>query len=324
MLGAAIMNREILQESIHRGLGFLSASQAPTGELPSFAAFAPEMTGTRALDSATFPTALILDSLAFVLDSSEHPVSHKARRFLKREMIPPGLWRYWTDDGLWHQLKDNRERIDPDLDCTCCASFVLRKQPDICLRNVEIVLQNRNEKGLFRTWIRDSERSNDVDSVVNANVLLYVGERPETRAVVDYLNEIVLNNQEAGSYHYYLDDLALYYMMSRAFFHGVRGLGTCQSRIRAKVTQRLEDRRSREDALLVALAFCTLLNYSYDRNQIPDHSLAALAQAQQSDGGWPIRAFYAGPEAPLPHAVWFGSRALTTGFCLEALARYVR
>jgi hypothetical protein len=47
-----------------------------------------------------------------------------------------------------------------------------------------------------------------------------------------------------------------------------------------------------------------------------------LLDAQTGTGMWKKRAFYAGPQYPSPHSVWFGAEALTTALCLEALLRY--
>jgi hypothetical protein len=311
-----------VQTAIKSGLGFLAENQISTGEFPSFLALAPEMKGMCVQESSIFPTALVLLSLEFVRISS-HEMVTKACQFLVDEMTPPGLWRYWTE----RQGRDDVTRpIALDLDDTCCASLVLRQlRPEVSIsKNIDIILGNRNEQGLFFTWIKDRGAANDVDSVVNANVICYLGERPETQRVIDYLNEIVELNREAGSYFYYLNDLALYYMMSRAFFHGVAGLGASREMVGARVLERLEEAHIRENPLQTSLALCTLLNYSFRPDLISQQMLNTLLRTQQSDGGWPLAAFYTGPEFPMPHSVWFGSRALTTGFCLEALARHSR
>ncbi len=311
-----------IQTVIVRGLGFLVENQISTGEFPSFMALDPGMRGTGVRESSIFPTALILQCLEFV-SGSNHEMVTNACQFLVDEMTPPGLWRYWTQR---RGKDDERGQIALDLDDTCCASLVLRQlRPEVSISgNIGVILRNRNEQGLFLTWIKDSESENDVDSVVNANVLCYLGERPETHRVIDYLNEIIKLNKEADSYFYYLDDLALYYMMSRAFFRGVSRLEAGRQKVGGRVLERLEETRTLEDPLLASLALCTLLNYSFKPGHNAKQVLDSLLSTQQSDGGWPLTAFYAGPEFPIPHCVWHGSRALTTGFCLEALARYSR
>jgi hypothetical protein len=311
-----------IQNAIKSGLGFLAENQISTGEFPSFMALDPEMKVMCVPESSIFPTALILHSLEFVSISS-HEMVTKACQFLVDEMTPPGLWRYWTERPGGD---DVTRQIALDLDVTCCAALVLRRlRPEVSISgNIGIILGNMDEKGLFFTWIKDRKAGNDVDSVVNANVLCYLGERPGTQRVIDYLNEIVQINREADSYFYYLDDLALYYMMSRAFFHGVSSLKASRQLVGARVLKRLAEARIHEDPLLASLAFCTLLNYSFRPDHILQQALNSLMCTQQSDGGWPLTAFYAGPEFPVSHSVWFGSRALTTGFCLEALARYSR
>jgi len=71
------------------------------------------------------------------------------------------------------------------------------------------------------------------------------------------------------------------------------------------------------------LAISTLLNLG--RSLDDARSLAALdllLESQRSDGSWRRQAYYTGPEPPTPHSAWFGSEALTTCLCLEALARW--
>ncbi len=265
-------------------------------------------------DSTPFVTSLVLYCLGFVNGPKANEMTRKAVNFLIEEMEPPGVWRYWTSR--------TKQRPTPDLDDTSCASFVLKKYHPH-LDNIGIILANRNDQGLFCTWIKDDHTAkNDVDSVVNANVLLYLGEREETRAVCDYLNHIVLNDQEEGSYWYYLDHLALYYMMSRAYFNGVSSLREARDAVVNKTISRQQKDGSFGNDLNTALAVCALFNFEYNNRAVLDSAIDYILNHQRKDGAWSRVAFYTGPEAPLPHSFWFGSEELTTGFCIEALARY--
>jgi hypothetical protein len=70
------------------------------------------------------------------------------------------------------------------------------------------------------------------------------------------------------------------------------------------------------DELSTALAICTLLNFGVPPEELAG-SAAFLAAAQQTDGSWPRIGAWGGQAMPAN----FGSAELTTGYCIEALAR---
>lgn len=239
---------------------------------------------------------------------------NKGLDFLLEEREEPGVWRYWSSR--------NTIRIDPDLDDSCCASFVLKLflPEHSIVSNEQIIQANRAESGLFKTWLRAPDCGNDTDTVVNANVLLYLGEREETTAASHHLNRVINDNSEVHSYSYYLDPLALYYMVSRAYFHRVLALSESKAAVIQKTLARQAPDGSFGDEMLTGLALCTLLNYGAGDEAV-EKAITYLIQTQQPAGSWPRSPFYAGPEPPIPHNVWWGSEELTTAFCLEGLAR---
>jgi len=271
------------------------------------------------LESSIFVTTFVLHALDVLGDSGLIGMKRAAQEFLADEMNSSGLWTYWTSRSP--------KLIAPDLDGTACASFALRQiHPDIQAgRNIDIILGNRNSEGLFFSWVPSLISGyNDVDSVVNANVVLYLGERTETRAVCDYLNEIISRHRESGSYIYYLDDLALYYAVSRAYINGVRSLGAARDNVISRITTRVREDGSFGNELLTALAICSLSNYSCEDTDLLVSAVSHIIESQAHDGSWPRRAFYRGaPPRPYMSSLgWHGSEELTTALCIEALARY--
>lgn len=308
----------LLNAGIDKALHFVAQRQQDYGEIAAYRYFNPQLEGTNWLDSSPFATTFALHALAFV----EHPLAatmrEKAARFLLEAMEGAGLWRYWTSrTGLV---------IEPDLDDTCCASYVLRatlpNQP-VVLANQQAILANRHDDGLFKTWLRTVGQPNDIDYVVNANVLLYLGDRPETAAASAALVRLINQQPETHGSHYYVSPFALYYAIARAYDSGVTSLGDCRS----VILQRLEAHRHTDgtgwgDTMTTALAVCTLA--AFGALEAPGWlaGIRYLLACQQQDGGFERIAFYAGPEPPTPHGVYWGSEELTTSLCLEAFGRY--
>jgi hypothetical protein len=234
-------------------------------------------------------------------------MTNRAISFLTEEMSGPGLFQYYTSK--------NTNSIGFDLDDTACASVALEQSNPLVAggRNVEHFLENRNEAGLFYTWVGDAVPENDVDSVVNANVVLYLGDRDETRSACRYLIETIEDDHESASYYYYLDDMTLYYAVSRAYAHGASLLGGARAAIIEKVLQRSNDDGSFGDELITACAVCSLANFEYDGVARLRNAARYLEERQSANGSWPRVAMFCQPGR------YYGSEELTTALCLEAL-----
>lgn len=305
------------EQSISKSTAFLYKSQLPYGEFRTYASSDKTMASNCVFDSSPFGTALILYSISFVDNVKVKEMTEKALRFFVEEMEDRGIWRYWTSR--------NDNRIPPDLDDISCVSYVLKKNKVPFPSNVDIILANRNEQGIFRTWLVDfitliaspkwATWSNQVDCVVNANVLFYLGENDETRKAINYLNDIIKNNEEDSCSQHYLDKLSFYYMLSRAYFNGVSSLSISQGRIIDRVISMQQKDGSFGNGLKTALAICTLLNFGF-QNPGMDKAIERILRTQMGNGSWERAAFYLGP------APYYGSGELTTAFCIEALVRY--
>ncbi len=307
------MKSDPVHESLAQGLDFLGRRQEPNGEFRI--QLWTEGERSRVDDHVVTVAALVLYALRFVDATALADVTARAVRFLLGEMRPPGVWSYWT--------AASGKRIEPDLDDTALLSFVLRRyHPHLALgSNVEAILASRNSDGLFHTWFRAPDRPNDVDAVVNANVVLALGERKETRAACEYLRTCVLSGQEAGSYWYYVDDSALHYAISRALWHGVRALSDLRDALIEKALARQRPDGSFGDELCTAWTLSTLLNVGSDHRDAISAAVGWLLARQRPDGGWASVPAAAGPEPPAPRTLRWGSDELTASACVEALAR---
>jgi hypothetical protein len=328
------LGRGQVERSIYKAIDFLHQSQLSHGEFKTYASPDQEMRDQCILDSSPFATALVLYSIRPVSSPKVQEMTANGLRFLQEEMEGPGLWRYWSSRNQRHRL------LPPDLDDTCCISFILKKNHRSLPPNRDIILANRNHEGVFYTWLtpRSSSPSlpvpevadvlnreallmlalsgqmDDVDCVVNANVLLYLGDNEDTKGAVGYLVDIVLNEKEDGCSHFYPGRLFLYYMLSRAYHEGVHSLKSVRVPVKDRVIRRQGKDGSFGNELLTALAVCTLLNFDSLTPEVPK-AIAYLLKAQRKGGSWPMIPMYLGP------APYYGSEDLTTALCVEALAR---
>jgi len=309
----------MIQAAIDRGILFLERRQRTDGELPVSASGTP--------DPAVFPTAVIAHALSCA-PSARH-VRDRALDFLEAEMDPRGLWRHWPARHPHHTI------IPPDLDDTACASAALARAGRAVPDNRQRLLDNRTSSGLFRTWLitrvearhpltlfgffrSTSAKPFDVDAVVNANVLHYLGPGPHARRVVEYLAAVMRERRERTCDKWYENPFVVWYFFSRALHVVAPELGPLMAdRLSSLVPA---------TPLEAALAACSR---GYWQQPV---LVQAILESQLESGGWPAAALYHGGRArrrdgsfdePHPDTPHWGSEELTTAFCIEALSRVV-
>jgi hypothetical protein len=173
--------------------------------------------------------------------------------------------------------------------------------------------------GRLHTFWHAGARRDDVDSVVNANVIHYLGRGAEAERVVPWLREIIRRGNEESSDKWYRSRSAFYHAVSRCHASGIPGL----SDIAEPMLLSFESVTSSNgmigaDSLQTAMALCAIINFDQPLDQHAA-SFRYLESQQQSDGGWGAHPIYHDGR-PSPQISW-SSRAVTTGFCIEALAR---
>jgi hypothetical protein len=311
-----------LDDAISRGVVFLQhAQQADGGFLNLFwyGDAEPVEVGN------VFPAALIAHSLASVPEG--RAIREKALDFLAAEASPEGIWRHWA------RGEPRQEFLPPDVDDTACASAALRDSGRPVPANQALLFANRDRRGLFYTWFtwrprwsglaharlvwpqlrhlrtlwplftRTIASVGNVDAVVNANALFYLGPRPETAAIPPYLVDILERDAETECDTWYFNPFVVWYFLARALAPGHEEAGRLMRRKLASAEPRTP--------LEIATAQCARLYWGLPA----DEGLAArLLAAQRDSGAWPAEHFYQGKDC------YWGSEALTTGFALEALA----
>jgi hypothetical protein len=318
-----------IHRAIGRAAGFLLAAQRPDGGFRCLRCRDPELASGEPF-GCHFTTALALGALGLTGDPRVEPARARAADRLLAEM-EAGTWRF-SD-------RADRHRYPPDLDDTALISHVLEgwlagrtdatgevrgALGGILAANRALIAEHRDGRGRFLTWFRGHGAGDEVDSVVNANVVLYLGDGEVAAAACDWLLEIVEAGDEESTYWYYLDPLALYAALARAIAAGAGPLAPASPAVAERVRARRRPDGSFGSPLATALAISTLA--LLDRADPGTVAIAAayLAAAQRPDGSWPREAFTAGPPPPSPRSFWFGSEEETTALCLDALARLAR
>jgi hypothetical protein len=311
-----------IHRAIEKGVAYLESAQLPSGEIPIYTSPTPEMSGDCVRDSVVFPAALAARALS--ITSSAARVRSRALDFLLREMEPDGLWCYPSSEHPGH------DHIPLDVDDTSIASAALaaagRRFPD----NRALLLANRDRSGLFRTWIvrwwphprkiyrffrHTTANVRDVDAVIDANVVTYLGLCEETRPAIAHMLAVLRSNGEMMSTKWYESRFTVWYFFSHALHEIAPEAGEM-------IVPRVEAAAPR-NALELALATSTLLLW----NRVPD--VQPLIDAQLPSGAWPRAGFYhAGlkrisPNEFQPTPPWWGSEALTTVLAVEALSRRI-
>jgi hypothetical protein len=329
--------------SIARGLAFLEQSQGRDGGFVTLMSTDPQMATGCAPDPAIFPVALIAQALAGVPEARD--VHGRALDFLAAEMAPLGLWRHWTREHPHHR------RLPPDVDDTACAAQALLAAGRPVPANQTILFGNLDRAGRLRTWIipraesaaisaqwraatpqlqhaliqhlffkHTSAERGDVDAVVNANALFYLGDAPQTVSMAAWLAAVLERGEEAICDKWYENPFAVWYFFARALAPLRPDLGALASaKIRAACPS---------NAMEAAMAVSALANWG---EPIEELLVEDLMARQTPSGAWPVAALYHGGRArrpeggfhdPHPDTPRWGSQALTTALCLEALSRW--
>jgi len=309
------LTAKTLAEAVEKAIACLASLQRSDGAFTASEHAQPDATSPDTLESSPFATSFVLYALSLTDTPAAQPQIERGADYLLRQMEEPGVWRFSSSS--------DPRATSHDMDVTCCASFALRwlNVAGFRAENEAAILAARSSNGLFHTWLRPPDSPNDFDSVVNANVLLYLGERPETEAACEMLVGAILQGLEEATFYYYLDPLALYYMVSRACVHGAPALERCRDAVVRETLERRDNDGGWESDLLTAMAVCTLANFGLGGTPEAVRGARLLAEGQRPDGSWDDDLFRAGPEPPAPHGIWWSSPALVAAVCLEALLK---
>ena len=308
------------RKSIRRGLDFLESTIDENGAWHCIRFNTADPDIPRHFEKPPFVSALCVLALESCDEAQAKAMCAATRSYLVDTIEHPGLWRYYR-------------HLPQDLDSTTLCSLVIGTHPWILLgRNVPQILANRDEEGRFMTWVLAEDEPDvvsrfrlEADPVVNANVIAYLGNRPETRNAQRWLEASVADGSIEGSSKWYPDTVAIYYAITRALIRAQPAL----SRLRPVLADRILGLRDEKgefgNNLQTAQAVSALYNIGSLESIDAEREAERFISSQREDGSWPELLAFGdqslkwGTVGQIGH----GSEAVTSAFCIEALERLV-
>ena len=307
-------------ESIRRGLAFLESTIDDQGAWHCIRYNVANPDVPRHFEKPPFVSALCVLALESCDEARAKAMCTATRAYLVNTIEYPGFWRYYR-------------HLPQDLDSTTLCSLVIGTHPWILLgRNVPGILANRDKEGRFKTWMLARDEPNvvatfrfEADPVVNANVIAYLGDHPETRRAQRWLEAMITEDGLEGSSKWYPDTVAIYYAITRAMIRVQPAL----DRLRPVIADRILGLRDRQgeygNILQTAQAVSALYNVGRLEPIDAKPQAEKLIGSQRDDGSWPELLAFGDQSLKWGAAgrIGHGSEAVTTAFCVEALGRLV-
>ena len=295
-----------LKAARDRGLAWLDATIGADGRWPSRLMGASGQVQEEFPPFAAATGYLMLESCGA---SRAQALRARTQRHIERICEYPGLWRYWNN-------------LPPDLDDTSVCSIVSASHIWIFLGlNIEAILRYRDRDGRFRTWMVSPEdieaEWNEADAVVNANVIAYLGDRPQTRPAQRWIEELLRQGREAEALVYYSEPMDLYLAVARA----ARLAPPAFSNLRCLLIRRILDvvQPRRGGAAIMRLAQGVVALDTLGKVPEPavlTHAATRIVEEQHAEGMWPTgNVWRRGPKYP----VTFRSVVLATASCIAAI-----
>ena len=308
------------KESIRRGLVFLESTIDANGawHCIRFNLANPDI--PRHFEKPPFVSALCALALESCDEARAKAMCAATHAYLVNTIEYPGFWRYYR-------------HLPPDLDSTTLCSLVIGTHPWILLgRNVPRILANRDGEGRFMTWVLAEDEPNvastfriEADPVVNANVIAYLGDHPETRDAQAWLEALVAEDSLEGSSKWYPYAVTVFYATTHAMIRAQPALKQLRPIIVERILSLRNEKGEFGNILQTAQAVSALYNIGSLESIDTKLEMERFINSQREDGSWPE--FLAFGDQSLRWGaigqIGHGSEAVTSAFCIEALERLV-
>ena len=308
------------RESIRRGLAFLDSVVDENGawRCIRFSTADPDI--PRHFERPPFVSAFCMLALECSEEERARTICSRTRKYIADTIEYPGLWRYYR-------------HLPRDLDSSALCSLAADAHPWILLgSNVPRMLANRDEQGRFLTWVLEEGEPDvvsrfriEADPVVNANVIAYLGDHPETRDAQAWLAAVISEGRAEGSSKWYPDAVATYYAATRAMLRARPALDGLRPVLAERILELGDEDEGLGNILQTAQAASALYNIGSLEYTHAKRLAARIIGSQREDGSWPELLAFGdqnlkwGTVGQIGH----GSEAVTSAFCIEALERLV-
>lgn len=309
------------RESIRRGLAFLECAIESNGAWQCIRFNTADADIPRHFERPPFVSSLCVLALESCDETRAKALCSATKKYLVDTIEYPGFWRYYS-------------HLPHDLDSTALCSLVIGNHPWILLgRNVPGILENRDEEGRFLTWVLADDEPTVVsqfrlesDPVVNANVIAYLGDHPETKNAQRWLEGLIMEGGVDGSSKWYPDAVAIYYAVARAVIRVQPALDRLRPMLADRILGLHDKSGGFDNVLQTAQAVSVLCSLGSLEGIDAQHHVERIMNSQREDGSWPELLAFGdqflkwGAVGRIGH----GSEAVTSAFCIEALARFVK
>ncbi len=314
-----MINQQIMNNTINQGVAFLAKEQLQDGSFLDYSTSnAKNFTKAKEYRSV-FPSALILSCLNTLKETSLiKDIKQKLVNFLLSQKSEHWSFNYWARDS-----EESRALPYPDdLDDTCYAmSALMQYNPKLIdgsvMAKVVMLLTAVEEKegGPYRTWLVPATASKewqDVDLAVNSNIAYFLSLQDIS---LPKLNSLIVRAIETNNYYSpnYPPGYPVIYFISR-FYKGNK-----VNRVKNFLISKRQNKIHWRNPLNTALSVLSLMNFGFPPDRL-EKSILYLIDKQKK-GVWKPYVFNIDP-AIKRKTYYAGSPALTTAFCLEALAKY--
>ena len=308
------------RQCIQRGLAFVESTLDENGAWHCIRFNLADPDIPRHFERPPFISALCVLALDASNEERAKAICSRTKVYLVKSIEYPGLWRYYR-------------HLPNDLDSTTLCSLVVDSHPWVVFgRNTPTILGNRDIDGRFMTWIHEKDEPNvvapfriEADPVVNANVIAYIGDRPETKNAQSWLIASITDGTFLGASKWYPDPLAGFYAVSRAIVRTQNAMDEIRPILADRILEQCNDHGQFGNSLQTSQAVSALYNISRLEKIDAAQQLETIIAMQREDGSWPELLAFGdqtlnwGTIGQIGH----GSEAVTSAFCIEALERLI-